>query len=61
MLDVMLLKTTGRPEVAVADTTDVPPTDNVLGEKLIAPIVWVRPPLCGCMTCMDCVTCAAAL
>ncbi len=41
-LDVVEVKLTARPEVAVALTVLVPPTAKALGVKLMAPMVWLN-------------------
>ena len=40
VLVVLVAKVTGRPEVAVALAVVVPPTVNVVGVKVMTPIVW---------------------
>ena len=53
---VVLVKVTGKPEVAVALTVVVPPTTRVAGLKLIVSMLWSSLP-----TVMFRITCAAAL
>ena len=52
----MLVKVTGRVEVAIALTVVVPPTAKVVGLKLMTPMVWFK-----LLTVMDCSSSAAMI